>query len=330
MLALFLGLLWAGALAVRPAAASLLRASRGLPPGSRGQRAPGAADIAAFYINMPDRPARRAFAEAQYRALGIRAQRVEASASPSKALGNLLSWQRAVDACAGGPSGSSGPSGAGGPGAGGAGREAFCLVAEDDALYRPIASSETKSLEDHGYPPWGKANLTADGGRFFGGLAAAVAALPGGAEGPWTGLHLCTLGEMAGLAGMVGGPRVLGAPWPRERFTDHALYPGAPDALLLRRRDAPLYRRKLGGYIRDVRAKGEDTLIDLLQSRMYDAEDAAAEAGVNGTLRVFVAGDPQLCQHLTDYSNDPGVRSSVGDGASARSPELSDDSWASE
>jgi len=275
-----------------------------------------AADIVAFYINMPDRPARRAFAEAQYRALGIRAARIEGSALPNKTLGNLMAWQRAVDACAAALGDR-------------AGTETFCLVAEDDALYRPLNSSEAQVLQDNGYPAWGKANTTADAGRFFAGLSAAIGALPGGLQGAWSGLHLCTLGEMISLAEADGHSLVQGNPWPHERFSTHPVYPGAPDVLLLRRSDAALYQGKLRAYVKDVEAKGSETLIDLLQSRMYTAEDSAAKAGAGGALRMFVADNPQLCQHLTDYSNDPGVRSSVGDGASARSPGKFDDSWGS-
>lgn len=299
-----------------PVAASLLRA--GQKHRSHAEIVPSPADITAFYINMPDRPARRTFAESQYHSLGIRAVRVEASARPNKHLGNLFAWQRAIDACVG-DHGNRAKSGS----------EQFCLIAEDDAVYRPINSSEAEALEEHGYPAWGKANTTADVGRFFAGLAAAVAALPGGVKGPWSGLHLCTLGEMIDLSFASRTELVVGSPWPLERFSTHLLYPGAPDVLLLRRRDAQLYQRKLLDHIKQVQKSGAKVGIDPLQSQMYSEEDAASAAGASNTLKVFAADNPQLCRHLTDYSNDPAVRSSVGDGASARNPGSFNDSWAS-
>lgn len=269
-----------------------------------------AADIRAFYINMPDRPQRAIFAEEQYHNLGIRASRIEGTAKPDKLVGGLIAWLRAVDACA---------------------NEAsvvrYCLIAEDDAVYRPIDDDEARYREKHGYPAWGKANTTADANRFFPALTAAVAALPGGADGSWSGMHLCTLGEMITLPYAKKKEIVDGSPWPNERFSMHKIYPGAPDVLLLRSHDVHLYRSKLANAIKDVQATNAGTPIDVLQSQLYTAEDAATAAGAKDTIKVFAADNPQLCQHLTDLSNDAKFRSSVGDGASARNPGSYTNKW---
>lgn len=271
------------------------------------------ADLIAFYINMPDRPGRRAFAEEQYHKLGIPASRVEGVAKPDKLLGGLFAWQHAVDACAKANSSVA----------------RYCLIAEDDAVYRPFDSEEAKKREKYGYPAWNKGNTTAIPDRFFSALTNALAAMPKGVDGPWTGLHLCTLGEMITLSFARKKEIVEGNPWPNEKFSRHKIYPGAPDVLLLQRRDAELYKSTLDDYVRKVQVNRTRIPIDVLQSKMYTDSDAVSKAGGRNAIMVLAAENPQLCQHLTDFSNEARYRSSVGDGASARSPGAYTNMWGS-
>merc|ERR1740121_3469131 len=73
-------------------------------------------DIVAIYMNMPDRPARRTFAESQYKALGLTALRIEGTSKPDKNFGPEHTWLRALATCE-------------------KRTEAFCLISEDDAVF---------------------------------------------------------------------------------------------------------------------------------------------------------------------------------------------------
>mmetsp|Transcript_74982 Transcript_74982/g.160562 ORF Transcript_74982/g.160562 Transcript_74982/m.160562 type:complete len:320 (+) Transcript_74982:67-1026(+) len=264
----------------------------------------GRADLTALYINVRERPQRRLFAEAQYRALGLKAKRIEGTSSPTRVLGLDHAWIQAASECAN----MTGP-------------EKFCLIAEDDAVYRPVDQKEAELIDEKGWPKWGTANTTAEPLRFFAELADAVAAMPGGIHGSWAGLHLCTLGMRESLMYDDEQPVVAGGPWPEERFSMHALYPGAPGVLLLRREQARSYATKLQARLVAALANHTEPPSDVLQSQLYSAEDAAAESGSSDTLRVFVAENPQLCQHLTDLSQDFALRSSIeASPPSAREP----------
>jgi len=294
--------------------------------GHNNQAAIGRSDLTALFINVRERPQRRTFAEAQYRALGLKAQRIEGSGHPTRLLGLDRAWIQAASECANMT-----------------GSERFCLIAEDDAVYRPldkveaehideqrtaeddavdppVDKAEAERVDEQRRPMRGQANPSAEPARFFSALAAAVANLPGGVDGPWTGLHLCTLGQRSSLTYAEEGSRVQGGPWPQERFSSHALYPGAPGVLLLRHSQARFYAEKLQARLDLTLANHMETPSDVLQSQLYSTEDAAAARGVSGTLQVFVADNPQLCQHLTDLSNDPALRSSMeNESPSARS-----------
>mmetsp|Transcript_107980 Transcript_107980/g.170606 ORF Transcript_107980/g.170606 Transcript_107980/m.170606 type:complete len:333 (-) Transcript_107980:62-1060(-) len=268
-------------------------------------------NIVAIYMNMPDRPERREFAEAQFRTLGLRAVRVEGTALPNKKVGPSYTWLRALDVCAKQP-------------------EAFCLLSEDDAVYRPVdheddkrglgqldeasddqlsgltddAVSTDRSDED--------ANVTANPPRFFDELNLTLASLPGGVNGLWDGLHLCAAGELGSVSYFDVGQRFEGWPWPQEKFTQHLLYSGAPGVLLLRRASAKLYHSKLQSLMEREQAKHLEHPMDVLQPMLYSGEDAAVarDPNCNNLLKVFVAARPQLCQHLADMTSDPRYGSS--------------------
>lgn len=251
--------------------------------------------ISAFFINMPDRPERRTFALEQYASLGIRASRIEGSSTPDKILGLDYAFLRAVGACA-------------------AGSAELCLISEDDALFRPLyrreklrhkADGDSDDDSNDGYVPEVAPNTTADPDLFFVELAGTLAALPGGANGRWGGLHLCNKGVRDAFEYEPENRRAFGDPWPRQKFEAHALYPGGPDVLLLKRSRAQLYAEKLRVQLAMDRANHEETPIDVLQPEVYSKEDAVAQSTGHGVVDVFAAVNPQLCQHAPDLSWDP-------------------------
>lgn len=263
------------------------------------------ASIVAIYMNMPDRPERRAFAEDQFRTLGLQAIRVEGTALPNKKVGPSRTWLRALDVCA-------------------EQTKPLCLLSEDDAVFRPVDRVEGSSDESLDDPPWladdrdeadndqpAEANVAADAEHFFTELNTTLASLPGGADGSWHGLHLCAVGELEALD-YLEGRRFEGGPWPNEKFTSHLLYAGAPGVLLLRRSESKVYRSKLQALMATEEAKHLQHPMDVLQPMLYSAEDMASEHAPPSDehLKVFMAARPQLCQHLASLTSDPKYASS--------------------
>lgn len=253
--------------------------------------------IVAFYLNMPDRPARREFAEAQYAALGINASRIEGNALPDKIIGIDSAWLRAVDACA-------------------QTKAEYCIIADDDAVFRPI--SRQQFMQETRPEDSANAVLVAEQSQFFTELSQTLASLPGDAvDHSWAGLHLCSSGIKGNLKYLKQNERALGNPWPTEKFSRHPVWPGAPDSLLLKKSSAASYAKRARDMLAELRAKKlqakkkDDVPLDVLMGKFYAHEDNATAHSDPNALSIFAAADPQLCQHLTDLSHDTRFRSSV-------------------